>query len=66
VHDSLVGLIRPDTGPAGNAIWRASSGDVQGWSDSRNGAIAKVIDLYNMQEKARAYDLIVPRLEATA
>jgi len=56
--DSLIGSIRCDgPGPTGAAIWRAYSGSVSDWTNDRTSAIHKVIDLWNMQEKARVYDM---------
>lgn len=56
--DSIAGCVWTDTTADGRTIWRASSGDIAGWSDTRAGAIETVIDLHNMQEKARGYDLL--------
>lgn len=55
--DTLVGMVwhdRPNV--FGEDIWRAYSGSVGDWTSTRTAAIFKVIDLWNMQQKARAYD----------
>jgi hypothetical protein len=59
--DSLVGLVRADTNAAGEPIWRAHAGDVGSFAFKRDDAIATVIELHNMQEKARAYDRLARR-----
>lgn len=57
-YDSLIGLVTPGVNAAGNPIWKAQAGDVGGFAFKRNDAVATVIELHNMQEKARAYDLL--------
>lgn len=54
--DTLIGLVSLATTADGRQIWRASSGDISSWSDTRAGAVAWVLELWNMREKARAYD----------
>lgn len=56
--DSIVGCVGRDVNAAGKPIWRAYAGDISSFDFTRTGAIAQVIELHNMQEKARAYDLI--------
>lgn len=63
---SIVGLVTRDVASHGAVIWRASSGDIQAWAHKRNDAIATVIDLYNLQEKARSYDLLARFAERVA
>lgn len=56
--DSIVGCVWSDVNAAGAPIWKASSGDVSSFAFKRADAIARVIELHNMQEKARTYDLL--------
>lgn len=55
-YDYLIGLVRPGVNAAGEPIWKAQAGDIGGFAFKRNDAIATVIELHNIQEKARAYD----------
>jgi len=64
--DSVIGIVSTGTNAAGAPIWRAQSGDVGGFSFTRNGAIETVLDLHNMQEKARAYDRLTRLYKATS
>ena len=56
-YGDVVGLTRRDVNAAGQPIWRAQAGDVGSFDFTREGAIQRVIDLHNMQEKARLFDL---------
>lgn len=56
--DSIVGLVTRDRNGAGQPIWRANSGDVGSFAFQRAAAVEAVLFLHNMQEKARAYDLL--------
>lgn len=56
-YGDVVGLVRRDVNSAGTPIWRAQAGDVGSFDFTREGAIQRVIDLHNMQEKARLFDL---------
>lgn len=60
--DYIVGCVWSDTNPLGKTIYRAAAGDIQTWAEKREDAVQDVLDLHNMQEKARAYDLLT-RLE---
>jgi hypothetical protein len=57
--DCIVGCIWRDVNAAGEPIWKAMSADVGSFAFKRDDAIATVLDLYNMQEKARAYEMLV-------
>lgn len=57
-YDSIVGCVWRDENAAGRPIWRASAGDVSSFAFKHGDAVARVIELHNMQEKARAYDLL--------
>lgn len=61
-YDSLVGMVSPGVNAAGAPIWRAHAGDVGSFAFKRGDAVAKVIELHNLQERARAYDLLVRML----
>lgn len=52
----IVGLVSAATGPAGNSIWKAQACDMGSWSHTRNGAIAEVLKIWNVNEKAAAFD----------
>ncbi|MBB3752576.1 hypothetical protein FHT44_005088 [Mycolicibacterium sp. BK634] len=60
-YGETVGLVRKDHNAAGRVLWRAFAGDISSWQWTREAAIQRVIDLHNMQEKARAFDLVAPR-----
>lgn len=60
-YGSVIGHVSESENVAGEVIWRAQSGDIGAWATTRKGAVAKVIDLHNMQVKARSYDLIAGR-----
>src|SRR5690606_21968014 len=60
-YGSVIGHVSESENVAGEVIWRAQSGDIGAWATTRRGAVAKVIDLHNMQVKARSYDLIAGR-----
>lgn len=60
--DSIVGCVWADVNAAGAPIWKANAGDVHSFAFKRADAVERVIDLHNMQEKARAYDRIARRL----
>lgn len=57
-YGDIVGLVRRDVNAAGKPIWLAQAGDIGSFDFTRNGAIQRVIDLHNMQEKARLFDLM--------
>ncbi|ANU79505.1 hypothetical protein Gompeii16_91 [Mycobacterium phage Gompeii16] len=61
---SVIGLIRPDVNPAGKPIWRASANDMGAWAWTRADAIQLVLDIHNMAEKARLFDLEHPERRA--
>lgn len=63
--DDIVGLVTRGENAAGQAIWRASAGDVQSFAFTHAGAVETVIALHNMQAKARAYDLLIHRLDGS-
>lgn len=56
--DSIVGCVWRDVNAAGKPIWRANAGDIGAFSFTHSGAVETVLELHNMQEKARAYDLL--------
>lgn len=56
-YDSIVGVVTPDRNAADQDLWRAQAGDVSSWAWKREEAVTRVLELHNMQEKARAYDL---------
>ena len=56
-YGDIVGVVRRDVNAAGKPIWRAQAGDIGSFDFTRDGAIQRVIDLHNMQEKARLFDL---------
>jgi hypothetical protein len=60
-YDHVIGVVRADVNAAGQPIWRAHAGDVSAFSFTRNGAIASVLDLHNMQERARGFDILARR-----
>lgn len=62
-YGDIIGLVRRDVNAAGKTIWRAQAGDVGSFDFTRDGAIQRVIDLHNMQEKARLFDLMQKRSE---
>lgn len=64
--DSIVGCVWEDVNAAGKKIYRANAGDVGSFAFQRDDAIHRVIELHNMQEKARAYNLLVRALEVSA
>lgn len=55
----VVGLITASHNAAGEPIWKAQAGDVGSWAFGREGAVQRVLDLWNMQAKARAYGLLI-------
>jgi hypothetical protein len=57
----VVGGVSQSTNAAGQPIWRATAQDLQSFDFTREGAVEKVLDLWNLTEKARAYDLLVRR-----
>lgn len=57
-YDSIVGIVTADRNAADKDLWRAQSGDVSSWAWKREEAVTRVLELHNMQEKARAYDLL--------
>ncbi|SKO15143.1 Uncharacterised protein [Mycobacteroides abscessus subsp. bolletii] len=59
-YDETVGLVSPDLNPTGQQIWRAHARDIGGWAHSRTDAVLKALEIHNIQEKARAYDLLAP------
>ena len=65
-YDSIVGAVRPDVNGAGAPIWRAHAGDVSSFAFKRADAVATVIDLHNLQERARAYDRLARLLRAAS
>lgn len=56
--DYIVGCVWRDTNAAGQPIWKAQAGDVGSFAFKWGEAVDRVIELHNMQEKARAYDLL--------
>jgi hypothetical protein len=55
----VVGLVSsPGTNVAGQRIWRAHALDTEAFAFSRGAAVQKVLDLWNMHEKAHAYELL--------
>lgn len=54
----IIGLVVADTNAAGQPTYRAHAGDVGTFAFKRADAVQAVVDLHNMQEKARAFDLI--------
>jgi hypothetical protein len=60
---AVIGAVTPDTNGAGRPIFRAQAGDVGSFAFKREDAVARVIELHNLQEKARAYDLLVKMLD---
>lgn len=59
--DSLIGMIRPDVNVAGEEIWRAQACDMSAWAFKRTDAVQKVLDIWNINEKARVFDLMAKR-----
>ena len=53
-----IGFVRRDTNVAGQTLWRAAGQDISSWAWTRKDAALKVIELHNMQEKARWFDLM--------
>lgn len=62
--DSLIGVVTADVNAAGRPIWRANAGDIAGFAFTRKDAIATVLNLHNMQEKARAYESLARVVQA--
>lgn len=62
-YDETVGLVSRDLNPAGQQIWRAHARDIGGWAHTRTDAVLKALEIDNIQEKARAYDLLAPRIQ---
>ncbi|ATN89014.1 hypothetical protein SEA_POUND_199 [Mycobacterium phage Pound] len=58
---SVIGMVRPDTA-AGRTIWRAHASDLSSWAEDRPGAIQRVLDIHNMTEKARLFNLEHPEM----
>lgn len=61
---SIVGHVSRDVNAVGTPIWRAYAGDVGHFAFKRADAVQTVLDLRNMQEKARAYDLLTRKVSA--
>lgn len=62
-YDEIVGIVSLDLNPAGHQIWRAHARDIGGWAHSRADAVLKALEIHNIQEKARTYDLLAPRIQ---
>lgn len=58
----VIGMVRRDTNAVGQELWRAFSGDVGSWQSSHADAVQRVVELHNMQEKARLFDLVKGQL----
>ncbi len=60
-YGEIVGSVREDKNAAGKTLWRAYAGDISSWQWKREEAVQRVVELHNMQEKARGYDLLSRR-----
>lgn len=53
----VVGMVTADKNAAGQPIFRAHAGDVGSFAFTREDAVTVALNLHNMQEKARAWEL---------
>ena len=64
--DNIIGTVAAAENGIGQPIWRAYAGDISAWANTREGAVEQVIELHNMQQKARSYDLLERRANRPA